>query len=216
MKKASLYFCLLMLLLNGGCEELDLRFDTGFWSGISLHPFYTDQELVFDEELLGSWGDDSGFCKFEKYKEDNYILTITEDTSKAEFIAHLVDINNMLFLDVLPAKPFLGENFIQEAFYVPGYALWKIEQNEDTLELCFMDGIVDILENDPNQLKHEIVDEDNLLLTASTEDLQNFIKQHANNKALFSECKKMKRFVCPDPNDPNDPNCIDVNSQESK
>jgi hypothetical protein len=63
------------------------------------------------------------------------------------------------------------------------------------------DNVEDMLENDPNLIKHEIV-QDRLVLTASTKELQKFMKAHADDEGLFGEPSKMKRVQPKDPNAP--------------
>ena len=50
-------------------------------------------------------------------------------------------------------------------------------------------------------IKYEIV-HDRLVLTASTKELQEFLKAHANDEGLFGEPSKMKRVQPKDPNVP--------------
>ena len=63
------------------------------------------------------------------------------------------------------------------------------------------DDVKEMLENDPDLIKHEIV-QDRLVLTASTKELQKFMKAHANDEGLFGEPSKMKRVQPKDPNVP--------------
>ena len=46
----------------------------------SLHPFYTEKDIVFDEDLLGVWIDDSGAtCKFTKSGDNHCELLLMDD-----------------------------------------------------------------------------------------------------------------------------------------
>ena len=88
----------------------------------------------------------------------------------------------------------------------------KVEQIEPTLQMQWMDfnKIKSLLKNDPNLLKHEIV-EDRIVLTASPEELQDFIKKHANDEGFFGDASDLERLV---PQDPNDPNTIDPDNDK--
>ncbi len=93
MKLNTLLYCLLAILL-GGCVP-------------SLHPLYTDKELIFEEKLLGTWSDNDpgGKWEFKKVTDSNsYLLTITDDEGTGSFDAHLVKLNQMLFLDIYPKE----------------------------------------------------------------------------------------------------------------
>jgi hypothetical protein len=62
---------------------------------------------------------------------------------------------------------------------------------------------LDILESDPNLLKHEVV-KDNILLTASTKQLQEFVEKHISDENFFEEKLILKRLDAEDANEPND------------
>ncbi len=91
----------------------------------------------------------------------------------------------------------------------------KVEQIEPTLQMQMMDPdkIEEMLKSDPNLIKHEIVEE-RIVLTASPEELQEFMKKHANDEGLFGEASDLERLEPQDPNEPNDidPNNIDPNN----
>ena len=89
----KLLFYLLAAIL-GGCVP-------------SLHPLYTDKDLAFEEKLSGSWSDSEQIWKFEGDSEEKSyeLIILDKDLKKGEFTAHLVKIDNMLFLDLFPEKP---------------------------------------------------------------------------------------------------------------
>ena len=65
---------------------------------------------------------------------------------------------------------------------------------------------------DPNLIKHEVV-EDRVVLTASTSELQEFMRRHANEEGVFAEATELKRF---EPNVPAEPNQADPNNNPTK
>ena len=103
MNKRYLVLLALLACLTG-CVPVD-----------SLNPLYTDKDLAFDESLLGSWvgpdnGDD-GVLEFIARDEDgkkSYLLVMTEKDKDSNgykrtvYHAHLVKLNEHLFLDVVP------------------------------------------------------------------------------------------------------------------
>lgn len=202
MKIKKLLFYLLAALL-GGCVPL------------SLHPLYTGKELIFEEKLLGAWSDGSTKCKFtEASGKKSYKLTVTDDDGKGKFDAHLVKIDDMLFLDLFPAEPELEANDFYKLHILPAHTFMKIEQIEPTLQMAVMnhDKMKDMLENDAALIKHEIV-EGRVVLTASTKQLQGLMREHANDEGLFDEQTDLKRIG---PKDPNYPNSIDPNEGSKK
>src|SRR5262245_66301318 len=74
----------------------------------SLHPFFTDEDVVFNEALLGVWKNDSGEkCEFTR-SGDNYYNLLVMDKEPARFEARLIELNGLKFLDLYP-KPFSKE-----------------------------------------------------------------------------------------------------------
>lgn len=216
--KAWKLLSLLLICLLGGCFnfDLDLAGEIHFLPGVSLHPLYTEKQIIFEEKLLGVWRENNIEFKFEKIEDKNsYNLTAEIEDRKGEFIAHLVKIEDMLFLDLFPQKPDLETINLQEFLTVPSHMFMKIEQIEPTLQMRLMDPdkITNMLENNPKLLKHEVVNEYCLLLTASTKQLQQFMVKHANDEGLFIEQCDLMRFEPKDSKDPNtiEPNNIDPN-----
>jgi len=172
-KKAAFYLLAVML---GGCVLS------------SLHPLYTDEELIFEEKLIGKWSDENNLWEFRAGEPNTYQMRVF-DGKEGRFVAHLVKLGDMLFLDIFPDGETLGE---PQAFYgfhiLPVHTFMKIEQIEPKLQLRAMDydKVSKMLEEDPNLLKHEVV-EDRIVLTASTEQLQKFIVEYAGEGGVFAD-----------------------------
>src|SRR5262245_42420187 len=66
----------------------------------SLHPYFTDEDIVFDEGLLGMWVNDSGEnCLFTKSGDNNYGLLFM-DGGPTRFEARLIELGGATFLDL--------------------------------------------------------------------------------------------------------------------
>lgn len=202
MKKIAFY---LLAALMGGCIP-------------SLYPLYTEKELVFEEKLLGVWSEENDKDKwvFEKSSDPNaYDLTVTMDKEDGKFAAHLVKLDNMLFLDLFPGEAEIKANDLYKTHLVPAHTFMKIEQIQPTLKMRMMDPetMKKMLKNDPNLLGHKMeAEKESIVLTASTQELQEFMKKHANDEGLFGEVAELKRQE-PSDTDPNkiDPNATDPN-----
>jgi len=172
-KKAAFYLLAVML---GGCVLS------------SLHPLYTDEELIFEEKLIGKWSDEDNIWEFRAGEPNTYQMRVF-DGQEGRFVAHLVKLEDMLFLDIFPDSETLGE---PQAFYsfhlLPVHTFMKVEQIEPKLQLRMMDydKVSEMLEEDPNLLKHEVV-EDRIVLTASTEQLQKFVVEYAGEGGVFAD-----------------------------
>jgi hypothetical protein len=175
----------------------------------SLHPLYTDKELVFDEKLLGSWGESNQTWEFKKgEKEKSYDLITDEKGKKGEFTVYLVKIQDtskadkekksarqtLLFLDLYPKEPNLETTDFYKFHLLPVHTFLKIERVGTTLKIQAMnpEKLQEMLKDRPDLIKHEVV-EDRIVLTASTKQLQKFMLEHANDEGLFGDPTKMER-----------------------
>jgi len=203
MKVKKILFYLLAALL-GGCVPV-----------LSLHSLYNEENTVFEEKLLGTWLEDPNkpeaawqFKRIDKTKKEYKLIISDDENKKGSFVAHLVKLEDSLFLDVFPDEfpcdtddPNKTDWLYNVFFLVPAHTFIKIEQIEPILKMRIMepDNVEEMLEKDPKLIKHEIV-QDRLVLTASTKELQEFLKAHANDEGLFGEPSKMKRMQSKDPN----------------
>src|SRR5207245_7376674 len=93
MRSLTALLTLGLLLALGGCIP-------------SLHPLYTDNDVVFDPALLGQWvraeRDSKQTLTFTKADKNAYKLVQTDDSSNGVYIAHLVKLDGKLFLDIKP------------------------------------------------------------------------------------------------------------------
>jgi uncharacterized protein (UPF0128 family) len=185
-KKALFY---LLAALLGGCVPV-----------MSLHPLYTQKDVVFEERLLGRWVDDPNSpetaWEFHRIEEPNnaYSLVFSdEEGKKGSFVAHLVKLQNRLFLDVYPSEPpweIEDPNKLElpfnSLFLIPAHTFIKIDFNGPQLKMWLTneEEMKKLLKEEPNAVKHTFI-EDKLILTASTKELQNFVLKYADDKRVF-------------------------------
>ncbi len=216
MKAKKLLFYLLAGILSG-CLPV-----------MSLHQLYTEKDVVFEEKLLGTWVDDSNNIwefKHPDKSEKAYELIVREvKGEKGSFIAHLVKLENKLFLDVYPGKSAWGEDDPNKLewpyntlFLTPAHTFIKVSGIEPELKLHITDDdeMKKLLEQDPNAVKHEFV-EDGMILTASTKELQAFVLKYSDDSRVFFKeivltRKKPKAPQKSIKQEPNEPNVVDSN-----
>jgi len=198
-KKMLFYF---LAGLLGGCVS-------------SLHPLYTDKDIVFEEKLLGDWKVDDQKWEFEKGADPNsYKLIVTDNHGKGSFHTHLVKIDDMLFLDMYASNPEeLKSCELWEFHILPVHTFWKVEQLEPAPKIRAMnaDRMGKMLKTDPNLIEHEVLEDDRIVLTASTEELQKFMVKHADDEELFGDVMEFERLKIKDANEPNEPKTKDPN-----
>jgi hypothetical protein len=212
MKTKKLLFYLLAALL-GGCIPV-----------MSLHPLYTEKDVVFEAKLLGTWVDNPNspetvwqFSDANK-QEKKYKFTFADkDGQKGLFVAHLVKLQNRLFMDVYPSEPPWNEedpNKVEWSyntlFFIPSHTFIKINslQPELKLQLTDDDELKKLFEEKPNAIEHISI-EDKLILTASTQKLQAFVLKYADDSRVFTAetvltPKKPKSPQLPPEKDPNE------------
>ena len=211
MRTKTLLFYLLAALL-GGCVPI-----------FSINPLYTDKDVVFKEELLGVWADPNdpeSVWEFKRHDESpnayQLIVDIGDD-AKGLFDAHLMNLKGQLFLDVYPAEKGLEQTMegleekvkdpnstawpLNFVFLVPVHTFIKVDSIGPTLTMRLTDDdlMEKLLEQDPNAVKHAVLDEDRVVLTASTKELQAFVLKYADGDKLFNEPGVLKRTKAQSP-----------------
>ena len=186
MKRLAAAFALLALMIAAGCVQ-------------SLHPLYTDADIVFEPALLGTWdGDGSGSSwEFAQAGGNAYTLVFTDENGvTGAFDAHLADINGRLFLDFFPQEPEIDANDFYMLHIMPVHTFALVELSEDELKMSVIDPnwLDELLAEDPGAIKHEIVMEF-LVFTASTEELKAFVTRCADTEGAFSDPMNLKRIV---------------------
>ncbi|MFH1881634.1 MAG: hypothetical protein ABIL62_02830 [Planctomycetota bacterium] len=189
MKVKKILFYLLAVLL-GGCLPV-----------MSLHSLYTKENVVFEEKLLGIWVDDpnspESIWEFKRIDEPKnaYKLIFSDDKDqKGSFVAHLVKLQNRLFLDVYPDElPWEPDDpnevkwLYNSFFLIPAHTFIKIDSIEPQLKMRLInDGkMEELLKEDPNAVKHTSI-EGRVVLTASTKELQAFVLEYADDNRVFT------------------------------
>ena len=170
----------------------------------SLHEFYTEDTLVFEEAILGKWVMEKDLWEFSKGIEENsYKLVITEEEGlSGDFVAHLVKLEEALYLDVFPSELDNVSGWMQ-MHLVGVHTFMKVERLEPNLVMRAMnpEKVDEMLKKEPGLIKHERV-EDRIILTAQPKQLQEFVAKYTATEEFFGDAGEFKRFVPEDPNEP--------------
>jgi hypothetical protein len=187
MKTNTTAGALALLVLLGGCVVT------------SVHPFYTEKDLVYDPQLLGTWEDpakpekSTDHVVIQRLGEKGYIATIFNEKEVGSIELHLFELNQQLFLDVCPTNRSLD--------YVPARQLVKVISKEPELKTTNLDydWLKKLLEKNPETLQHVVVpnepggSEGRIVLTAKTADLQKFLLKYMNDKEAWKSSSTFKR-----------------------
>lgn len=174
MRKYVAAVAVVFVLLLTGCMEM-------------LHPLYTKDDLTFDPALVGVWEprdpDDGSLLEFRKKGDKAYTLIITDEDENDKpglWEARLLELEGHRFMNLNHPKI--------------GFVLLKVESIKPRLKLVFMsDGWLSRhLEDHPGALKHK-VENDVVVVTASTEELQKFVLKHVDNEAAWTATQEFLR-----------------------
>lgn len=175
--KIGMAFAFCLAIAASGCVQ-------------SLHPLYTDKELVFEPGLVGTWASEGGnLWIFLQSGKKAYELVYTEKGTPAKFSAHLVRLGKFLFLDLSPKSPDL-KNDLQQAHLLNTHTFSRIWLDRDTLRMTMLehDWLKKMIDQKKMKIKHERLS-DRIVLTASTKDLQRFALRHADDNGAFPKPK---------------------------
>ena len=189
---------LMLTMLFGGCLVM------------SLHPFFTDTDSVFEKLLIGTWTDkaDKATLTFKQFGANAYRVTyLQREVSSSpggkkqsgepgEFEGHVGRINGVLFLDLYPDKDAWNrlKNDALAVHLAPTHTISKVWVDGDKLMVASLDHdwLKDLVTKDRTAVAYETV-EGAIVLTASTESLQEFLKRNASEPKAFPNVDEFHR-----------------------
>ncbi|MHC4336484.1 MAG: hypothetical protein ACYSTG_00840 [Planctomycetota bacterium] len=161
----------------------------------SLYPLYTDKEVVFEKKLIGKWSENGDYIlEFKKGEGKTYKMRVF-DGKDGRFEAHLVKLKDMMFLDLYPdGETTEGMQGLYKMHLLPVHTFMKVDEIDPNLQLRALDyeKVSEMLKEDPNLLKHEVL-EDHLVLTAPTKQLQEFMVKYASVEGVFGDVTNLIR-----------------------
>lgn len=176
----------------------------------TLHPIFTAKDLVFDSRLAGSWKKtkDGSMTTYRQATANDlqtlsptlqrnankiYILEETDAQSKTSstYYAFLVKLGKYYYLDYYPAGPkanqSAGEFFA--AHYIPMHSIYRVKFNGDlSFDLQQLDGgyLENLIRNKKIRLRHEVTDDGDYVITAPTEELQQYLVKYSDVPEAYS------------------------------
>ena len=187
----------MLAVIIGGCVPV-----------ISLHPLYTEKDVVVDQKLYGTWVDDANspkttweFKSIDEPKNAYKLIFSDEEGRKGSFVAHLVKLQDRLFLDIYPSElPWEPEDpnktdwLYNCLFLIPAHTFVKIDSIEPQLKLRLMleSKMEELLKENPSAVEHTSVG-DRLVITGSTKELQAFVLKYADDERVFTDQVTLSR-----------------------
>src|ERR1051325_3539429 len=186
------------------CLLLSVGLLAGCWQK-SLNPFYTANDVAFDQKLIGGWTEQKesnetnesqrNVWTFAEAPNSSYTLDIKDGETTRHYEAHLFKLDGHRLLDLMPIERTVST--------IPAHNLFKVVQMGPTLELALLnpDWMHQWLRKNPAALAHIAVvdpehrddrEKDELVLTADTKALQKFLREHWDEAELFTDAMKFK------------------------
>lgn len=181
----------LLLSLLGACGPV-----------LSIHPLYTDKDVVFDPALLGTWIDPTDKAGspliFERAGNNSYKASMRlSDQARVDgiFEVHLVKLQGQVFLDAVQTRNRISGQEVDLGIAVPGHVLARVSIEGNALRLNFLDQewIKKELKSGKISIPHEEVDQA-VVLTASTSELQKFALEHEEQAFPASNSSEVTVF----------------------
>ncbi len=176
-----------------GCD------DSGNPFVVSLRPFYTKVDLEADPGLTGSWRDKEGDVSFtfQEGEEKEYTLVVKEregdQETSGEFEAHLLRLGGSWFIDFFP-KNNNGEDEFHRVHFFRGHSIARVELGQDSMQMAFLSAswLRARIDEKSIDTPHEKAD-GSLLLTGTTEEVQELANLYANDEKAFADPLTLER-----------------------
>jgi len=165
---------------------------------LSVQPFFTHKDLVYDPALVGVWkeaGSGSALWTIRRGDATSYEALLTEDEESRRYQFHLLQLGDARYLDIVPLE---DESMIQ---HIPAHSLHRIRIGATTIDIeplniDYFDALIKA--GKIGFAQHVAVPtqqgvDNKIILTASTAELQEFLLKHAGEKDLFGEKQQYKR-----------------------
>jgi hypothetical protein len=181
----------------------------------TLHPIFTEQDLAYDPKLIGTWTIEREGNKeiviisnlatensvelpgnISDIKEKGYLISYQHEQggNPERYIAFLARIGKYLYLDYYPAYK-KEDQYIDEFFgahLVKMHTSYRVEiLNDGRFELSQLDGsyVENLIDQKKIRINHEMGAYDNIVITASTSELQKYLIKYSDEPEAY-ESKK--------------------------
>lgn len=160
---------------------------------VSLSPFYSKPDLQTDLRLAGTWTDPEGDVSFtfEAGKEKEYTLIVKEkeggQETSGEFEARLLRLGGSWFIDFFP-KNNSGEDEFHRVHFFRGHSIARVELGQDSMPMAFLSANWLRARIEEKSIETPYITADgSLLLTGTTEEVQELANLYANDEKAFAD-----------------------------
>ena len=177
----------------------------------TLHPIFTIKDIVYEPKLVGTWKTDNqgtnGFAiitnlaadnsielpeKISAIKQKGYLVSYQDEDGKAteQYIGFLARIGKHLYFDYFPADK-KGNKNVDEFFishFVKMHTSYRVEISKDgSFELSQLDElyVTKLIDEKKMRISHEKGANGNIVVTASTDVLQQYIVKYGDEPGAY-------------------------------
>jgi hypothetical protein len=176
----------------------------------TLHPIFTAEDLMIDSRLFGNWEKAKDKTKVtyrqpDAYEMNNlsaalqrragkiYMLDEKDERGniKSTYYAFMIKLGKYYYMDYYPASEKerrSADNFFA-AHYIPMHSIYRIEfKDNNSFNVQRLDGgyLEKLIKNKQIRIKHEVMEEGGILITAPTEELQQYLIKYSDVREAYS------------------------------
>jgi len=160
----------------------------------SIFPLFNEKDLVFNKDLVGTWvGKD--ILKIEQSGEKSYKAVFLETPepgkgdASAPYTLQLGKVGKYWFLDSTPT-----EDSKVDPHFIKGHMITKLRLEGDALYISTLEGdrLKELIDAGTLKVSH-VMRGNEILLTASPEELQKLVLRLAEDEKAFKESTKYDR-----------------------
>jgi len=179
----------------------------------TLHPLFTEKDLVFDPRLVGTWrtgdGDDTAVFErgspelfkalpeaLQKLSNQAYMVTVNRDNRLTKYHAFLCRIGKEFYLDYFPSetpRQKLYDRFYKSHF-VKMHSFYRVRfKSDNSFEIGQFDEqyLKDLIDKKQVRIQHEVKHDDSYLITAPTEQLQQYVMKYGDDEAAYNSSTRV-------------------------
>jgi len=163
----------------------------------SVHSWVKDDSIVFEEDLLGGWtgaaGDGENVAMtFVRGSDNNYIVQYSDKESHGIFEGKLAKFGTDYYMDFRPKE---GADGVDGMLLFPMHTVARLEIGSGQLALSMLnyDALKSAAKLDRLRDLKYTWEEDELLITSSSSDLERFLLGLERDSKLYSEPIRLAR-----------------------
>lgn len=170
---------------------------SGCWV-TSLNPYFEQKIAKFEKGLVGTWQNKKGDTTvvIEKDVEGAYKILFSDGGGTSKFKGYLARIGGSLFMDIAIAEDVKGNGLFRSCI-VPTHFLVRLEYTSRRIRYSHIgfDWMKGILASDERAISGALMHADGpILLTSTTEEIQDFLATSAGNTEAFAGGEELERL----------------------